>query len=322
MIAQSPRRHALLLHPFLLLTLVALFWASNVVLGRGIAGRIPPVTLNTLRWAIALAILLPIAWSQLAGNGRIIRAHFWQLVLLAVPSVAIYNTFIYLGTRTTTAANAGLIVGAMPIAILMLAALLGQERVTIRRAVGVVASFLGVMCVITKGDLAIVRHLSFSTGDLWIVGSMLSWAIYSVLLRRFALPLGAFALLAAISAIGLALCIPFCAWELASGQQIEWSLGTVAAILYVGIFPAAGATIFWNQAIARVGAGTAGIFTNLIPFFAVLMAVTLLGETLERFQLVGMGLIFTGIWLATGKAVPLQKLLASALDTQRKVQEG
>jgi drug/metabolite transporter (DMT)-like permease len=320
--AEPPRRHALLLHPYLLLILVALFWASNVVLGRGIAGRIPPVTLNTLRWAIALAILLPLAWPQLVGSRKIIRTYAWQLVLLAVPSVAIYNTFIYLGTRTTTAANAGLIVGAMPIAILALAALLGQERVTLRRAVGVVASFLGVLCVITKGDLAIVPHLSLSTGDLWIVGSMLSWAIYSVLLRRFALPLGAFALLAVISAIGLALCIPFCAWELASGQQIEWSVGTVGAILYVGIFPAAVATIFWNQAIARVGAGTAGIFTNLIPVFAVLMAVTLLGESLERFQLVGMGLIFTGIWLATGKALPLQKLLASAVDTQRKVQEG
>jgi drug/metabolite transporter (DMT)-like permease len=314
--ADLPRRPALLPHPYVLLTLPPLLWASNVVLGRGVAGRIPPTTLNSLRWTIALVVLLPMAWPQLIGKAQIIRAHFWQLVLLAVPSVAIYNSFIYLGTRTTTAANAGLIVGAMPIAILVLAALIGRESVAPRRALGVAMSFIGMTCVIARGDLGIFHHLSFSTGDFLIVGSMLSWATYTVLLRRFAVPLGAFALLAVISAIGLALCIPFCLWELASGEHIAWSIGTVAAILYVGIFPSVVATTFWIEAIARVGACTAGIFTNLIPVFAVLMAVTLLGETLERFQLVGMGLIFAGIWLATIKTLPLQRWLAAAANPQ------
>ena len=103
-------------HPYILLTFAALFWAGNVVLGRGVSGAIPPVTLNVLRWAIALALLLPIAWPQLAGKGQVVRKHFAELVLLAVPSIAIYNTFVYIGTRTTTATNAGLIVGTMTIA--------------------------------------------------------------------------------------------------------------------------------------------------------------------------------------------------------------
>src|SRR5215472_8750807 len=123
-------------HPYTLLTLAALFWAGNVVLARDVAGRIPPVTLNSLRWAIALLVLMPIAWPQLVGKGKIVWAHWRQLLLLAVPSVTIYNTFIYLGTRTTTAANAGLIVGTMPIATLVLAILTGQERATITRVAG------------------------------------------------------------------------------------------------------------------------------------------------------------------------------------------
>ena len=89
-------------HPYLLLIFVALFWAGNVVLGRGVSGIIPPVTLNVFRWAIALAVLLPLAWPQLAGKGQVIRQHLPELVLLAIPSIAIYNTFIYLGTRTTS----------------------------------------------------------------------------------------------------------------------------------------------------------------------------------------------------------------------------
>jgi drug/metabolite transporter (DMT)-like permease len=285
-------------HPYTLLTLAALFWAGNVVLGRDVAGRIPPVTLNTLRWTIALLVLMPIAWPQLVGRGKIVWAHWGQLLLLAVPSVTIYNTFIYLGTRTTTATNAGLIVGTMPIATLVLAILAGQERATVTRVAGFVASFIGVACVITKGDLTNI-HDMFSSGDLFILGAALSWAAYSILLRHFAVPLGSFALLAVLSAIGLALCIPFCVWEFVSGERIFWSFGVFAAIIYVGIFPSVIATIFWNEAVTRVGAGTAGIFFNLVPVFAVLMAITVLAETMTLFQLIGMGMIFIGIWLTT-----------------------
>jgi drug/metabolite transporter (DMT)-like permease len=296
-------------HPYSLLTLAALFWAGNVVLGRDVAGRIPPVTLNSLRWAIALLVLMPIAWPQLVGKGKIVWAHWGQLLLLAVPSVTIYNTFIYLGTRTTTATNAGLIVGTMPIATLVLAILAGQERATVTRVAGFVASFIGVACIIAKDDLTTIHHLSFSSGDLFILGAALSWAAYSVLLRHFAIPLGPFALLALLSAFGLALCIPFCVLELAGGERILWSFGTIAAIIYVGMVPSVIATICWNEAVARVGASTAAIFFNLVPVFAVVMAITLLAESLTLFQLIGMGLIFIGIWLTTKRValVPYRK---------------
>jgi len=105
-----------LVSPYLLLTLTALFWASNVVLGRAVAGRIPPITLNSLRWAIALAIMAPVALGQLRGKAHLVREWLVPLVILAIPTVAIYNSFIYLGTHTTTAANAGLIVGTASIA--------------------------------------------------------------------------------------------------------------------------------------------------------------------------------------------------------------
>lgn len=293
------RLRQVITHPYTLLTLAALFWAGNVVLGRDVAGRIPPVTLNSLRWAIALLVLMPIAWPQLVGKGKIVWAHWGQLLLLAVPSVTIYNTFIYLGTRTTTATNAGLIVGTMPIATLVLAILAGQERATVTRVAGFVASFIGVACIIAKDDLTTIHHLSFSSGDLFILGAALSWAAYSILLRHFAIPLGPFALLALLSAFGLALCIPFCILELASGERILWSFGDVAAIIYVGMVPSVIATTCWIQAVARVGASTAAIFFNLVPVFAVVMAITLLGESLTLFQLIGMGLIFIGIWLTT-----------------------
>jgi drug/metabolite transporter (DMT)-like permease len=293
------RLRQVITHPYTLLTLAALFWAGNVVLGRSVVGRIPPVTLNSLRWAIALFVLMPVAWPQLVGKSKLVWAHWRQLLLLAVPSVTIYNTFIYLGTRTTTAANAGLIVGTMPIATLVLAIIAGQERATVTRVAGFVTSFIGLVCVIANGDLTTIHRLSFSSGDLFIVGSALSWAAYSILLRHFAIPLGSFALLALLSAFGLAFCIPFCIWELASGERILWSFGTFAAIIYVGIFPSVIATIFWNEAVARVGASTAGIFFNLVPVFAVVMAITILAESLTFFQLIGMGLIFIGIWLTT-----------------------
>jgi len=305
-------------HPYLLLTLVALFWAGNVVLGRAISEAIPPITLNVLRWTIAFCLLMPAAWPQLAGKGPVVRRHFFELLLLAVPSTAIYNSFIYLGTRTTSAADAGLIVGTMPIAIMVLAALMGEERLTARRAAGVAISFAGVVLVIARGSFN--EEFSFSSGDLFIIGSVISWAVYSILLRRFAIPLGAFALLAVLSAIGLALCIPFCAWELWHGERIVWSSGTLAAIVYVGIFPSVIATIFWNVAVAKVGAGTAGIFTNLIPVFTIILAVILLSESISPFQFVGMGLIFIAIWLVSERSVsePIRLDSTPSTATSRK----
>ena len=109
------------------------------------------------------------------------------------------------------------------------------ERQPKRRAAGIAISFAGVVFVIAKGTLSALYELSFSFGDLFIMGSVISWAVYSILLRRFAIPLGAFALLAVLSAIGLVLCIPFRAWELSHGKHIVWSAKTLAAILYVGI---------------------------------------------------------------------------------------
>lgn len=311
-------------HPYILLTFAALFWAGNVVLGRGVSGAIPPITLNVLRWAIALALLLPIAWPQLAGKAHVVRKHFAELVMLAVPSTAIYSTFIYIGTRTTTATNAGLIVGTMPIAISVLGYLAREERLTTRRVAGIAISFAGVVLVIAKGASALGRQLSLSSGGLFIIGAVVSWAAYSVLLRRFSIPLGGCALLAVLSAIGLALCMPFSAWELLHGERILWAPGTLAAIIYVGIFPSVIATIFWNAAVARVGAGISGVFTNLIPIFALILAVILLKEAINAFQLVGMGLISTGIWLVSRRASVFQPFRLDSIfsNRSRKLQEG
>jgi drug/metabolite transporter (DMT)-like permease len=286
--------------PFLLLTLAALFWGGNVVLGRAVAERIPPITLNSLRWAIALAILAPATLSQLRGKGHLIRKWFVPLVILAIPSVAIYNSFIYLGTQTTTATNAGLIVGTVPMAIMVIASLIGQDGLTPRRAAGALISFAGVAWVVAKGNPAAIYALSFAPGDLLIIGSMLSWAIYTVLLRQFAIPLQPVALLGILSAIGLVVTLPFCAWELVRGARVAWSPDVLAAVAYVGIFPSVVATIFWNKAVAEVGACTAGLFFNLVPIFVVTMAIAFLAEPLRPFHLVGASLIFAGIGLATG----------------------
>jgi drug/metabolite transporter (DMT)-like permease len=286
--------------PYALLTLAALFWGGNVVLGRAVAERIPPITLNSLRWAIALAILAPATLNQLRGKGHLIRKWFVPLVILAIPSVAIYNSFIYLGTQTTTAADAGLIVGTVPIAILVFASLIGQDGLTPRRAAGALMSFAGVGWVVAKGNPAVVYALSFAPGDLLIIGSTLSWASYTVLLRHFAIPLQPAALLGTLSAIGLVVTLPFCAWELVRGPRVAWSADVLAAVAYVGVFPSVVATICWNKAVAEVGACTAGLFFNLVPIFVVTMAIAFLAEPLRSFHLVGAGLIFAGIGLATG----------------------
>src|SRR5262249_10194894 len=160
---------------------------------------------------------------------------------------------------------AGLIVGAMPIAILFLASLIGEEKLGWKRAGGVFVSFAGIAWIITRGNPSVFVSRSFSSGDLLIVCSTVSWAVYSLLLHRFRVPLRSFALLGMISAIGLIITLPFSLWELHGGARLVWSKSTLAALLFVGIFPSVVAMVFWNKGVAQVGATTAGLFINLIP---------------------------------------------------------
>ena len=284
--------------PYLLLVAATLLWSGNFVLGRAVHGHVPPVALAFWRWAVALAVLLAVAAPRVRAQWPALRRSWPVLVALGVLGVGNFNTMVYVGLQETTATNAVLLNSACPAFILAIAFATGGGRPAARQLLGIATSLAGVAAIVSKGDPAALLSLSASRGDAWVLGAVLSWAFYTVLLARRPAGVDPVVLLTALVAVGVAWIAPFYAWEAARGARMSWDAVTVASVLYVAIFASLVAYAAWNRAVAEVGASRAGAFLHLMPAFGTVLAVLLLGESFRAFQAVGIALVLTGVTLA------------------------
>jgi len=292
--------------PYLLLTLTVLFWSGNFILGRGIRTFIPPVSLNFWRWVGALAIILPFGLPRIRRQEALFRKHWKMVLLLSMPSIVFFNTFIYHALQTTTATNTVLVNAMIPVFIALMAWPALGERLTARQTLGVLISLAGLLFIVTRGDLSMLRTLSLSRGDLWTLGAGVSWALYSVMLRKRPGQMDPIAFLTLLITFGVFLSLPWYGWELMHKGGFSLSPVSLASLAYVAVFPSVLSFIFWNNGVDKVGANRTGIFIHLMPVFSIILAVLFLDERLRAFHLAGMALIFTGIALTTmpGKKSP------------------
>lgn len=287
-----------LANPYLLLTLTAVFWSGNMVVGRGIHEAVPPFALAFWRWTIALMCVLPLALPHLRTQWPLVKKHWKVLVVLGLLGVGGFNTLVYVGLHSTTATNASILNSFIPIATIALAFVLLGRRLARMEAVGVVVSLLGVGLIVARGDLDTLLALSLNRGDLWLLAAVLVWGLYTVGLH-WRPPIHPMLLFAVCAVVGLALLAPLYAWELASGQFIQMSAPALGAIVYVGIFPGFLGHVFYNAGVAAVGPNQGSLFIHLMPVFGTLLAAAFLGERPYWFHFVGMGLILAGIFLTT-----------------------
>ena len=288
------RRRALIL-----LLLPPLFWAGNALLARATAGELPPVALAFWRWALALALILPFTGRDLWAHRHVLRAHGGAVLGLAFTSVTAYNTLLYLAVQTTTAINATLVGTALPVMVLLLARVWLKDPIVPRQMVGMALSLLGLLAVITRGDPARLATLTLTPGDGLMMLASASWATYSVMLRRFPIPVRGFTLLTALIVVGWLMIAPFYLLELALGHGMHARPLDLAVIAYTAVCASLLAYYFWNLGVATVGAPTAGLYANLIPLFTAILGVALLGETFAWVHAAGAALIFAGLALAT-----------------------
>lgn len=282
----------------ILLLVPPLLWAGNALVGRAVVGRIDPVELSFWRWLVALTALLPFTALSLWAHRRVLLDHWLAVVVMGLCSVAAYNTLLYMAMHTTTAINATLMGACMPLLILLLGRLWLGERIRPAQALGIVVSACGMLAVVTRGEPGRLLGLALTPGDGLMLLATLAWAVYSVMLRRFALPVPGATQLGAFVIVGLAALTPLYLWHGAPmpavGDGWMW-----AAILYTGLLASLVAFYFWNRGVAAVGAATAGQYSYLIPLFTALAAIPLLGEQFHWYHALGGGLIFAGIFLAT-----------------------
>ena len=286
-------------HPYLLLTLTTLFWSGNMVVGRAIRADVPPLSLAFWRWAIALALTLPLALPHLRRQWPQLRRSWRAVVALGLLGVGGFNTFAYIALQYTAATNALLLNSFIPVATIALSWAFLKKHLRGIEWLGVLISLTGVITIVARGELATFASLTLNIGDLWMLAAVLVWALYTIGLQWRPTGVHPMLVLAAFTAVGLLALAPAYAWEIAQGRTITITPGSLAGIAYTGTLPGFLGYVFYNRAVGEVGASKASLFIHLMPVFGTVLSVIFLGEIPHGYHLVGIALIFAGIYLTT-----------------------
>lgn len=288
----------------LMLVIPPLLWAGNAIVGRMVHALVPPITLNFLRWAIALLILLPLA-SSVYRPGSGLWTHWRRFAVLGLLGIGVYNALQYLALQSSTPINVTLVAASMPVWMLAIGHLFFGAHVSRTQIVGALLSIAGVLLVLCRGDWQQLLAMRLVPGDLFMILAAIAWSLYSWLL---ALPGKdpqairrdwAMFLLAQVT-FGVVWSGVFAASEWALTEaQIHWSWPLVAALLYVAAGPAVIAFRCWGTGVQRVGPNIAAFFSNLTPLFAALMSSAFLGELPHAYHVAAFALIVGGIVLSS-----------------------
>ena len=283
------------------LLIAVLCWSGNALVGRAFHDSIPPLSLSFWRWVLATSLLLPFVAKGIWTHRATLRAAGWRLPVLAAMGIASYNSLLYTAAQSTEAINLTLVNTCLPLATFIGAGFLLGEWPLRRAWFGMAVAAGGLLYLISRGSWQTFASLSFQRGDLIMLLAVLAWALYTLLLRRWArhLLVPPLVLLGVLMLLGLPLILPFYLLEL--GRVVGFALtpSNLAAIGYTAVFASLVAYVGWNHGVKIVGAGRAAMVMYLMPVFTALLGWLLLGEALRTFHWIGGALIFAGLLLAT-----------------------
>lgn len=267
------------------------------MLGRLAVGEVSPVAVTLLRWMGVCLLLAPIMPARLRRDWPVLRPHLPRLLLMGALGFTVFNILFYTAAKYTTAINLGILQGSMPVFVLMGAYLAYRTPVTPFQAMGVTLTGLGVCVVATAGDPARLATLAFNVGDILMLGACVLYSAYTVALRN-APTVSSFSLFAVLALAALGTALPFALAEFALGQ-FQWptAKGWLVVALIV-VFPSFVAQVAYIKGVAAIGPGRAGVFVNLVPVFAPVLAVIFLAEPFRPFHAAALGLVIAGISLS------------------------
>jgi len=281
-----------------LLVAANLFWAGNIVLARGLAGQVPPVTLAYWRWTGAFFIAVGFAWPRLKTDLPVMLRHWKMMLVLSATGIASYNTMSYIGLTSTTALNVLLLQSATPLIIIVWAYLLFRETPTTRQTLGVLVSLAGVAAIAGHGSWEMLAHLRLNRGDIWVLAALVIYGFYCVTLRKRP-QVHPLSFLVAAMGLGSLMMLPFMLGEFAAGARIHGGLPSYVGIAYTAVLPSFVAYLFFNRGVELIGAGPAGQSIHLMPLFGSILAVFFLHEQFQTYHAFGIAMIAAGIVLAS-----------------------
>jgi len=287
---------------YLLLILTTLFWSGNFIVGKSASiYEIPPFSLNFYRWLFAGLILLPFTIKEIFKKKNYIFNNIGFFIILGISSITIFNSAVYYSLYYMQVISGVLMISTIPVWIMFISSILGIEKTNKFQIIGVILSLIGVLFIITKSNLNLIKNLDFNKGDLIMASGMFAWALYSALLKKKSYEISQITLLEVVIIIGLLFLVPIYILEMNLGNPLVLNKPFVLTLSYVVLFPGLASFFFWIKGISIIGANRAGVFLHLMPIFGSLMAIILFNEKFMFYHLLGAIFIVAGITLSNKK---------------------
>lgn len=293
---------------YLLPLLAVFFWAGNQVVNKMAVGTIAPLEIGFYRWLLAALILTPFIFRPTLRNWSNIKPHLGKIFFLGFLAMALFQTLAYYAAETTSATNMSIIQALMPIMAISLAIMFLGQKLTKGALLGCAVSFIGVLLVVTGGNITSLLKQGIGIGNLLMLIAIFSYAIYSTLLKKWQIDIPALQMLYLQILAGVIVLLPLFLFAEHKGLNTS----NIPLVLYACFFASLAAPLLWMLGIQNLGPSRTSVFFNLMPIFTAVIAAWLLKEQLFSYHLVGGALTLLGVFISEKWKTPVRKAKASA----------
>ena len=289
---------------YLLLTLSVLFWAGNFIVGKfATLFEIPPLTLNVYRWLSVWIILMPFTYKEIYNSLPDIKKNWMVISFMGLITISTFNSVVYFALNHTQVINAVLVLAAIPAATIIFSSFMNIEKTNFFQLLGLILSIIGIGSIISNGDIQKIISLNFNKGDTWMLVCVVTWALYSTLLKKKKFKFSQFTLIQLMVSAGLLFLIPQLFYEKSIGLEVNFNKAFFIILFYVVVFPAIAAYYCWQKGVEIIGPNRASMFIQLMPLFSATMAIIIFKENFELYHFVGASFIVSGIYLSNKKNI-------------------
>ena len=285
-----------------LLSSASFFWSGNFFAGKiAYLSDLTPFKLGFFRWLLAMLILLPFTYSEIIKNYNYYKKNILLMTFLGFLAVTVFNSLTYISLQTTLIINSTLMASIAPVLMIGFSWLIFKTKTTILQFAGIFLSLLGAFSIILKGNINNLFNLYFTSGDVWMFTAVVSWCLYSVLLKKIDNSISQLASLQVMVILGLVFIFPLYIIENYNTSFLPTQKIDFVIIIYVAIFASIIAFFSWNKGVSIIGPNRSSLFLHLIPVFSSIWAVSFLNEKFSFFHLIGIIFILSGIILSNIK---------------------
>src|SRR5690625_1520786 len=286
------------MYPYILMIFVVIFYSGNILVGKGI-NELPPLTITFFRLFIAIIVLYPFGFRSAWQNRSTFLTHKKPFIIMGVTGILLFNTFIYISLQFTSSTNVSVLEAMVPAVTAILSFFILSERLRNIQWTGVLLSLLGALFVVMNGNIFQLTHVEWNIGDAIMIGAIFSWAIYSIMVKKYMHLFPSIGAIFAMTVISSLILIPFVIIEWIVIGIPSFETYQIVGLLYLGIFPSSIALIFYNRAVDLLSASRASVLMNFIPVITMFVAYLWMDETITIFKIIGTLSVIIGVMLTT-----------------------